>query len=704
MENNNIDLKKYIEEHDTYQSSEMEAIITLIIGLTETQEKIERTNEFLEKFENYIINNYEVLIEKEIEEKIQFIVNRFNEYEFGRKILSERNFNIENILNKIKNPQEDIEENKDVEKEEEKEIDKIEYNIQQLTNKQLNLITDEKYLNSSIEDINEEINKLTTSRNNNWNYSYNNSLNLSNLKIDENNKLIDDVTNINSKIKELENIKRAKNNKYYGITNEELNNKAYELTNELNNIEYYSLKNELKKLNDEVRENGYLLPNLNKEEKEAYEFLKYKINNIKSKLDEKEEIYKIPLEELKKELKEIDKVTNVLDSLSFGDNNKKEDYKKQQERIKYLKEIINEREKIESIKLELNNINNELKDRENNLSLDERNKLNNLKNIKAAYDNIVNEAIEKFNNNEIDNIEEFVNNHKDIDVINNYENSEKLKKELIKEIKNKLNLNKEKDNKINKIDNNKKLWMKSLACAAGGFAVGLAASTITPHLGVIIFGAKAISKVVQYATKEIYKEINIQAKNNPAGKCTDIVNFVQKQKEKHSNIINKVNIMREKLKEKPLKYLINGFYAGVVVGNIVEATTGKDIGEHISEAFKNNSNGIAQVTPGNVTPGNVTPGNVTPEIMSNSSMDFSSLTGQSYDLSSVPEGFVSSYSNEPVSLLTESAKNLSLDKANIVNGEEWWHFLKPDGEGYAWFKADDVRHLVEGTLKSGRSI
>ena len=82
------------------------------------------------------------------------------------------------------------------------------------------------------------------------------------------------------------------------------------------------------------------------------------------------------------------------------------------------------------------------------------------------------------------------------------------------------------------------------------------------------------------------------------------------------------------------------------------------------------------------------------------------------DLSSVPQGFTSSYSEQPVNLFTELAKNLTFDKANIVNGEEWWHFLQPTllqehshGEKYSWFKADDIRHIVEAAAKTaGKSM
>lgn len=700
------DIKEYIESMDTFTENEIDVICNFINNETDIEKKKENTHLFLEKAEKFIIENSSKYSNEEINKMINQIINNFSTNEITRTILSEKEFNVENIMQKISTLNIDTnieEETKD------REIDKIENNINELEKKELNIITNEKYINSSVEEIDKEINELIVDRNNNWKYDYNNKLDINNLKINDNNKLINNVSSINSKIKELENIKKAKNNKYYGITTNELNNKLYELTNELNSTEYYSLKKELKELEDLFRDN-YLFPGLTEKELKEKEKLKQEIDDIKSILNEKENMNKLSIKELKEELKKLENPLNVLDSLSFGDKNKQSDYKNQQERIAFLKKIIKERELIDSIKTELNNINKELKDRENNLSVDERNKLNNLNNIKNAYYNIINDTVKAYNNNEIDNIEDFVNNHKDIEIINNYENSKELKEELINEIKNKLKI----DNKITKKENNRKKWMKAIAVVSkftAGFVTGIAFSCF-PGVGTITMGI-AGARLGASA-------INFISKKNPEGKITK---FIEKNKNKFTymvenkfpGITEKTNNMRNKIKDfydkYEVKYFLNGVAAGYLTGNLVELFTGNDVLEHGKEFFNNYSNNVSQVSPGNVTPGNVTPGNVTPgnvtpgnvssELLST---NISDLAGQSYDLSSVPQGFTSSYSDTPVSLLTESAKNLSLDKANIVNGEEWWHFLKPDGEGYAWFKADDVRHLVEGTLKSGKSI
>ena len=60
------------------------------------------------------------------------------------------------------------------------------------------------------------------------------------------------------------------------------------------------------------------------------------------------------------------------------------------------------------------------------------------------------------------------------------------------------------------------------------------------------------------------------------------------------------------------------------------------------------------------------------------------------DLSSLGEGYVSSYSSDPVSLITSAGKNAMFDKINVVDGKTWVHFTQGNGAGYAWFPAEDV--------------
>ena len=65
------------------------------------------------------------------------------------------------------------------------------------------------------------------------------------------------------------------------------------------------------------------------------------------------------------------------------------------------------------------------------------------------------------------------------------------------------------------------------------------------------------------------------------------------------------------------------------------------------------------------------------------------------DLSSLGEGYVSSYSSDPVSLITSAGKNAMFDKINVVDGKTWVHFTQGNGAGYAWFPADEVLNALD---------
>lgn len=370
----------------------------------------------------------------------------------------------------------------------------------------------------------------------------------------------------------------------------------------------------------------------------------------------------------------------------------------------------------ENNKLDLNLLNNEvsqleyeLNRRNSSASEKENNLLEEIKNVKNAYYAIINDSVKKFTNNTEDKnikqqIEYFVNSHKDIELINNYEYSKKLKNELIEEIKNKLNINQIDNKEINNIEfkeNNKKKWMKALASVAG-FATGLGVSCVpgVGTIGMIISTTKLTLNITNTT-------LNFFSKNQPEGLCAKITKL-RDDKIKNLNdkfnyscpkISETVNFMREKLKSSPVNCFINGVAVGYITGNVIELITGKTAFEHINSLNQNSSN----IAADNINTGKIE--TIVEEVPSVPNSSPISNATEIYDLSSIPRGFGSSYSDSPVNLITKAGKNVTFDKANWVNGEEWWHFLKADGDGYAWFKADDVRKLVENTTKiSGKSI
>ena len=77
--------------------------------------------------------------------------------------------------------------------------------------------------------------------------------------------------------------------------------------------------------------------------------------------------------------------------------------------------------------------------------------------------------------------------------------------------------------------------------------------------------------------------------------------------------------------------------------------------------------------------------------------DLSTLKeGDKVDLSSIEKGYASSYGGAAVSLMTKAGKNATFDKTRYdeKTGVTWYHFKKADGEGYAWFKEEDLKTLM----------
>ena len=70
-------------------------------------------------------------------------------------------------------------------------------------------------------------------------------------------------------------------------------------------------------------------------------------------------------------------------------------------------------------------------------------------------------------------------------------------------------------------------------------------------------------------------------------------------------------------------------------------------------------------------------------------------SGAILDISGIKEGFVSSVSNSPVSLITEVGKNVEVDRIISANGIDMVHFKQLNGKGYAWFKLSDVQQYLE---------
>lgn len=176
--------------------------------------------------------------------------------------------------------------------------------------------------------------------------------------------------------------------------------------------------------------------------------------------------------------------------------------------------------------------------------------------------------------------------------------------------------------------------------------------------------------------------------------------FTKEQAEKHPKITSSIVKVNNFLKKPETQVFLNGMAAGYTIGKISQAvykmheasateknvpTEKSDIGEDknirenpskkvtTSDNFKGNS---AHNQPHT----DITKIDTTPKFD----------PSKPVDLSSIKNGYVSSYSSDPVSLMTSAGKGAFFDKVNVVDGKTWVHFTQANGAGYAWFPAEDV--------------
>ena len=262
----------------------------------------------------------------------------------------------------------------------------------------------------------------------------------------------------------------------------------------------------------------------------------------------------------------------------------------------------------------------------------------------------------------------------------------KRKKQLEKLKKEKENQNKNGKKKGNRKD----LVYKTLAGGVG-FVVGVGLSC-EPGIGqvrMMISSAKLIQAGVN-------KGVKVWSKKHPEGKIAKISSKLsdkaQKFGENHPRIASAYNKTKKFIGNDKVQWFINGVAAGYVAGNIYEKLTGQTV----SEALFSNNDTKDVTNVANVPTQPNTPSN-TPDVPSNTPADINLTPGQSYDLSGLSQGLVSSDSHDYVNLLTEYGKDAVVDKFHTLpNGEIMVHFSS-GGEGYAWLPLDEVKeYLAKG--------
>ena len=253
----------------------------------------------------------------------------------------------------------------------------------------------------------------------------------------------------------------------------------------------------------------------------------------------------------------------------------------------------------------------------------------------------------------------------------------------------------------------KKAVNSALVGALGG-AVGFGLSFVLQPgtAGMVI----SVGRLVYSTSKKVSKSLKISTEKHMDDKINPIVKKVWKLNDKAIEGIEKgkkqinelltsipvinsfVHNVNNLLKKPETQIFLNGMAAGYTIGKISQwvykmheaaATEKPGITDEKGDGKKTNINpdDKPEIDP-DIDKPTQTPPSPVPEHTFDPS--------KPVDLSSIKNGYVSSYSSDPVSLMTSAGKGAFFDKVNVVNGKTWVHFTQANGAGYAWFPAEDV--------------
>ena len=245
----------------------------------------------------------------------------------------------------------------------------------------------------------------------------------------------------------------------------------------------------------------------------------------------------------------------------------------------------------------------------------------------------------------------------------------------------------------------RKQKIKKAAIGALGGAIGFGLSFVLQPgtAGTVI----SVGRLVYSAAKKglkVYTEKHKDDENNKIIKMVGKVKeFTKEQAEKHPKITSAISKVNNFLKKPETQVFLNGMAAGYTIGKISQAVYKMHEASAMEkkvptnpEVDKTEPEMMRDVPDIDGTPApNPTP---TP-VVTDPTPTFDPT--KPVDLSSLGEGYVSSYSSDPVSLITSAGKNAMFDKINVVDGKTWVHFTQGNGAGYAWFPADEVLNALD---------
>ena len=261
--------------------------------------------------------------------------------------------------------------------------------------------------------------------------------------------------------------------------------------------------------------------------------------------------------------------------------------------------------------------------------------------------------------------------------------------------------NEEKDNEKTeeekKEERKQKIKKAAIGALGGAIGFGLSFALQPGTAGTVI----SVGRLVYSAAKKglkVYTEKHKDDENNKIIKMVGKVKeFTKEQAEKHPKITSAISKVNNFLKKPETQVFLNGMAAGYTIGKISQAVYKMHEASAMEkkvptnpEVDKTEPEMMKDVPDIDGTPApNPTP---TP-VVTDPTPTFDPT--KPVDLSSLGEGYVSSYSSDPVSLITSAGKNAMFDKINVVDGKTWVHFTQGNGAGYAWFPADEVLNALD---------
>ena len=497
------------------------------------------------------------------------------------------------------------------------------------------------------------------------------------------------------------------------ITRKKLSDKYFDLSNQLE-----ALKQQLKEgqtlNNEETKDSMSTKEKIDSIEKQMdtlfHQIAQAKDDITRKKLSDKYFDLSNQLEALKQQLKEGQTLNNEETKDSMSTDEKIDSIEKQMDtlfhQIAQAKDDIT-RKKLSDKYFDLSNQLEALKQQ-----LKEGQTLNNeeTKDSMSTDEKIVNNSNDSSendfgNNNSRENTSKNENNN----------NSDIAPEEDSSENEEKDNEKTEEEKKEERKQKIKKAVNSALVGALGG-AVGFGLSFVLQPgtAGMVI----SVGRLVYSTSKKVSKSLKISTEKHKDDKINPIVKNVWKLNDKAIEGIEKgkkqinelltsipvinsfVHNVNNLLKKPETQIFLNGMAAGYTIGKISQAVykmheasaTEKNVSTEKSDIGDDKNirdNPSKKVTTGDNFKGDSVHNQPHTEI---TKVDTTPTFDPSkpVDLSSIKNGYVSSYSSDPVSLMTSAGKGAFFDKVNVVNGKTWVHFTQANGAGYAWFPAEDV--------------